>query len=101
MRRALHRSKESWNHYHPEDIWNAMSQHSHALHGINGDSAGNYHLMDKESTRGKEFHRELPAHLPRFRPVRSKCTENPSNGNNSRIISFKFHILTMPTFKKI
>jgi hypothetical protein len=35
-----------------------------ALHGINGDSAGNYHLMDKDSPRGWEFHRELPAHLP-------------------------------------
>jgi hypothetical protein len=26
---ALHGSKESWNRYHPEDVWNAMCQHSH------------------------------------------------------------------------
>jgi hypothetical protein len=25
----------------------------HALHGTNGDSAGNYHLMDEESTGGR------------------------------------------------
>jgi hypothetical protein len=25
---ALHRSKESWKHYHPEDVWNAMCQHT-------------------------------------------------------------------------
>jgi hypothetical protein len=42
-------SKESWNCYHPDDFSNAMCQHSH---GINGDFAGNYHLMDEESTRG-------------------------------------------------
>jgi hypothetical protein len=43
---------------------------------------------------------KLPALLPRFRPVRSKCTENPSNGNNSKISSFKSYILTRPTLKK-
>jgi hypothetical protein len=30
------------------------------LHGINGDSAGNYHLMNKESNRGREFHQGIP-----------------------------------------
>jgi hypothetical protein len=107
---ALYRSKESWNRYHPEEFWNA-------LHVINGESAGNYHLMDEESngigdsagnyqviheesTRGRGFHRELLAYLRGFRPVRSKCAENPSNGNNSRIRSFKSYILTIPTFFK-
>jgi hypothetical protein len=33
-----------------------------ALHGINGKSAGNYHLIDEESTGGMGFRRELPAH---------------------------------------
>jgi hypothetical protein len=30
------------------------------IHGINGESAGNYHLMDKESTGGRGFRCELP-----------------------------------------
>jgi hypothetical protein len=33
-----------------------------ALHGINGESAGNYHLINEESTGGRGFRRELPAH---------------------------------------
>jgi hypothetical protein len=66
-----------------------------------GDSTGNYQLIDKESAQGREFHRELPAYLRGFRLVRSKYVENPSNGNNSRIRSSKSYILTMPTFKKI
>jgi hypothetical protein len=45
------------------------------LHGINGDSAGNYQLIDKESTQERVFHRESPAYLLTFRQVRSKCTE--------------------------
>jgi hypothetical protein len=72
-----------------------------ALHKITGDSAGNYHLIDEESTQGWEFHRELPAYLRGFRPVRSKCRENPLNGNNARISSSKSYILTMQTLKKI
>jgi hypothetical protein len=64
------------------------------------DSAGNYKLIDKEYTRGSGFHRELPDNLRWFRPVKSKCTENPQNGNNSRISSSKSYILTMPTLKK-
>jgi hypothetical protein len=32
------------------------------LHGINGESVGNHHLMGKESTRGRRFRRELTAH---------------------------------------
>jgi hypothetical protein len=84
-----------------------------ALHGINGESAGNYHLIDEESTGGRGFCRELPAHrreftrgrgfyrerpayLLGFRLVRSKLAENPSNGNNSRISSSKYYILTIP-----
>jgi hypothetical protein len=68
-----------------------------------GDSAGNYQLIDKESTQGRGFLRELPAYLRGFRPVRSKFAVNPSNGNNSRISSTKSYIpvLTMPTFLKI
>jgi hypothetical protein len=40
-----------------------------ALHGINRESAGNYQLIDEESTRGRGFHRELPVHLLGFRPI--------------------------------
>jgi hypothetical protein len=69
-----------------------------ALHGINIESAGNYQLIDEESTRRSGFHRELPVHLLRFRPVRSKFVENPLNGNNSRISRFKSYILTIPNF---
>jgi hypothetical protein len=32
-----------------------------------GDFAGNYELIDKESTRGMGFYRELPAYLLGFR----------------------------------
>jgi hypothetical protein len=71
-----------------------------ALHGINRESAGNYRLIDEESTRRRGFHRELPAYLLGFRPVRSKFVENPSNSNNSRIRRFKSYILTIPTFFK-
>jgi hypothetical protein len=120
---GLHRSEESWNRYQPEDVWNAMCQHSHytgirnpgiltlrrifgtlcAITRITWDKwsfCRELQTNGEESTRGREFQRELPVHLPRFRPVRSKCTENPSNANNSRISSFKSYILTMPTFKK-
>jgi hypothetical protein len=43
------------------------------LHGINGDSARNYQLIDKESTQGRVFHWESPAYLRR--QLRSKCAE--------------------------
>jgi hypothetical protein len=43
------------------------------------NSAGNYQLVDKESTQGRGFYRESPDYLCRFRPARSKCTENPLN----------------------
>jgi hypothetical protein len=56
---ALDRSKESWNRYNSEDVWNAMCQRSQ--HGINGDSAGNYHYMDEESIGGMVFRQELLA----------------------------------------
>jgi hypothetical protein len=72
-----------------------------ALHGINRESAGNYQLIDKESTRGRGFHQELQVHLLRFRPVRSKFVENPLNGNNFRISRFKSYKLTIPIFLKI
>jgi hypothetical protein len=32
------------------------------LHEINGESVGNYHLIDDESTGGSGFRREIPAH---------------------------------------
>jgi hypothetical protein len=64
------------------------------------DFDGNYQLIDEESTRGRGFPRELLAYLREFRPVKSKFTENPSNGNNSRISSSKSYILTMPKKKK-
>jgi hypothetical protein len=85
-----HISIISWNCYHPEDFWNAVSQHSHytevmnrgivtirrmfgtrcaiALHGIAGESGGNYHLINEESTGGREFRLELPAHRRGIRP---------------------------------
>jgi hypothetical protein len=66
-----------------------------------GDSAGNYQLIDEESARGRGFYRELPAYLRGFRPVRSNFMENSSNGNNSRITSFKSYILTLQPFLKI
>jgi hypothetical protein len=72
-----------------------------ALHGINGESAGNYQLIDEESIQGRGFHRKLPVYLLGFRPVRSKFVENPLNGNNSRISRIKSYILTIPTFFKI
>jgi hypothetical protein len=72
-----------------------------ALHEINRESAGNYQLIDEESTRGRRFHWELPVHLLGFRPVRSKFVENPLNDNNSRISRFKSYILTIPTVFKI
>jgi hypothetical protein len=121
-----HKSNESWSHYHPEVVWNPMCQHSHytkvmnpgivtirrkfgmrcantrtTVHGINRESSGNYQLIGEESTRGRGFHRELPAYLLGFRPVRSKFVENPSYGNNSKISRFKSYILTIPTLKKI
>jgi hypothetical protein len=97
---AQHKSTDSWNRYHSEDVWNAMCQHSHYT-WVRNPGIGNYQLIDEESTRGKGFHRELPAYLLGFRPVRSKFAENPSNGNNSRISSSKSYILTIPTIFKI
>jgi hypothetical protein len=41
--------KESWNCYHPKDVLE-RDVPTLALRGINRDSVGNYHLMDKEST---------------------------------------------------
>jgi hypothetical protein len=38
------------------------------LHGINGVSAGNFHLMDEESTGGIGFCWELPAHRRQIDP---------------------------------
>jgi hypothetical protein len=39
-----------------------------ALHGITGDSAGNYHHMHKKSTGGMGFRRELLAHRRGIHP---------------------------------
>jgi hypothetical protein len=67
--------KESWNCYHPEDFWDAMCQYRYyirylwptlALHGINGDSAGNYHLMGEESTNLQ--HGQLTIHQHHILP---------------------------------
>jgi hypothetical protein len=59
-----------------------------ALHGINGETAVNYHLIKEEYTG---------AYFIGFRPVTSKIAENHSNGNNSRISSSKSYILAIPT----
>jgi hypothetical protein len=47
----------------------------YALHSLNVESTGNYHLMNKESTLGREFLQELPAYLLGFRLVREKIRE--------------------------
>jgi hypothetical protein len=39
-----------------------------ALHGINGESAGNYYLINEESTGGRGFRRELQAHRRGIHP---------------------------------
>jgi hypothetical protein len=89
-----------------------------ALHGIHGESARNYHLIDEESTEGREIPPGITSSYTRnppeegdstgnyqliysdSGPVRSKFAENPSNGNNYRISSSKSYILTIPTFLK-
>jgi hypothetical protein len=30
-RATVHGSNESWNRYHPEEVWNVMCQHSHYM----------------------------------------------------------------------
>jgi hypothetical protein len=63
--------------------YNIMNEES-----TRGDSAGNYQLIDEESTQGRGFLQELLAYLRGFRPVKSKFfAENLSKGNNSRISS--------------
>jgi hypothetical protein len=32
---AQHKSTESWNRYHSEEVWNAMRQHSHYMGVMN------------------------------------------------------------------
>jgi hypothetical protein len=39
-----------------------------ALHGINGESAGNYHLMNEEYFEGRGFRWELPAQRKGIHP---------------------------------
>jgi hypothetical protein len=90
-----------------------------ALHGINGETAGNYHLINEESNGGRGYRREIQAHrqgihlrngiLPgitslftQIQAGKSKFAENPSKGNNSRNSSSKSYVpvLTIPTLKK-
>jgi hypothetical protein len=73
-----HKSKQSWNHDHPEDVWNAVRQHWHYIGVMNpgiitirrkfgmrcantrttwdnpheeGDSTGNYQFIYSDSGR--------------------------------------------------
>jgi hypothetical protein len=121
---APHRSNCYFNCYPPENVWNAMCQHSHYSGEMNpgivtirkpfGTRCANSRTTwDKWGFcrklpphgrgihRKKGFRRELPAYSRGLGPVISKCAENPSNGNSSRISSFKSYVLTMPTFLKI
>jgi hypothetical protein len=59
---AQNGSNESWNRYHPEGGSLERDVPTLALHGINGESAGNNHLINEESTEVTGFRRELPAH---------------------------------------
>jgi hypothetical protein len=54
-----------------------------ALHWINGESVGNYHLIDEESTGGRGFCRELPAHRQGMNPPE----EGDSTGTHQLIYS--------------
>jgi hypothetical protein len=62
-----------------------------ALHGINGDSAGTSWMRNPPEERDSTGNHQL--FLCRFRPVRSKCAENTSNSNNSRISSSKIYVV--------
>jgi hypothetical protein len=61
---AKHKSNESWNRYHLEE----RDVPTIALHGISGESAWNYHLIDEESTGGRGFRSELPAYRRGINP---------------------------------
>jgi hypothetical protein len=118
---AQHKGNESWNRYHPEDVWNTMCQHSHYTGVMNpgiitirrkfGTLCANtrttwykWGICQELPPHKQGIHRRKgipPTHLLVFRSVRSKLAENPSNSNNSRISSFKSYILTIPTFLKI
>jgi hypothetical protein len=45
-----------------------------ALHGINGESAGNYHLIDEESTRGRGFLVGIPSLFTRIQAGKIKIS---------------------------
>jgi hypothetical protein len=85
-----------------------------ALHGINRDSAGNYQLIDEESTRrilsadcqyspstGKIV---IPPGITSswnlIQTSKIKMCENPQSSNNFRISKFKSNILRRSTFLK-
>jgi hypothetical protein len=94
FRKRCANTHTSWDRW---GICRELPPHKQGIPSEEGGSAVNYQLIDKESTRGRGFHRELPAYLLGFRPVRSKLAKNPSNSNDSRISSSKFYILTIPT----
>jgi hypothetical protein len=88
-----------------------------ALHGINVESAGNYHLMDDKSNVGRGIRPELPAHrrgihprkgispgitvlFTRIKAGKIKMGRKSLKGNNSRISSSKSNFLAMSTLKK-
>jgi hypothetical protein len=94
-----HGSIKSWTRYPPDEcLFRQEGPCSSWTSNLPGEwaSARNCLLMYEESTWGKGFHQELPAHLHWFRQVRAKCSEIP-NGNNSRITSSNSSMLPMPT----
>jgi hypothetical protein len=91
-----------------------------ALHGINGESAMNYHLIDEESNEGRGFRREVPAHRQEIHPrkrilprITSFFTRIQAGKIKIRRSSFErlqfqdqqlqilYSILTIPTLKKL
>jgi hypothetical protein len=49
-----------------------------ALHGINRESFQKYHLINEESTGGRGFRRELPAHRLEIDPRKGIHRELPA-----------------------
>jgi hypothetical protein len=66
-----------------------------------GDSTGNYQLTDEESTQAGDSARFYQLNSHSLRLIRSKCAENPPNGNNSGISSCKSSLLPMPFNEKL
>jgi hypothetical protein len=82
---AQHNSNESWNRYHPEDVWNVMCQHSHYTGVMN---PGIVTIRRKFGTRCSNTRttwdkwgtcRELPAHRRGIHWRKGFCRELPAH----------------------